>query len=1340
MLCVVFVAGTIVQSLTARQANSPELVLLPGATIEAEIAADSADVHAPKLDQRPGIHPVCSKSVAVPVETSGTYTIELHSWDFDPYLVLRDADGAVLAEDNDGWMNLHARIVRDLDAGRVYAVDVVGVRGEFGTFSLKLSQGSTSPTALAVQQADLHTGIEHLQRNLDDNIPKSEILASRAHRVGRVCIDQGRFREGEQWFRRAVAIREQVLGTEHADTATSANNVGAALARQGRHAESEEWYRRALTIRERVLGPEHADTATSVNHVGTALWRQGRYAESEEWYRRALAIREKVLGSEHADTAASVNNVGAALERLGRYAEAEERHRRALSIREKVLGVEHADTAISATNVGIALERQGRYDESEQWFRRALTIREKVLGLEHADTAWSVNFVGIALERQGRYAESEQWFRRALTIREKVLGPEHADTAMTVSNVGASLERQGRYTESEEWQRRALTIREKVLGPEHPDTAWNMNDVGVALLQQGRYAEAEEWCRRALAIREKVLGPEHAATASSVNSVGVALWRQGRYAEAEEWCRRAFAIREKVLGHEHRDTAWSVENVGVLLERQGRYAESEEWHRRAMALRANALGPEHAETTWSMNSVGTLLERQGRYAESEEWHRRALAIREKVLGLEHPDTAKGMNLIGATLERQGRYAEAKEWFRRALAIREKVLGQEHPDTSDSHALLARLAARQGRLDEARNESRISLRNQLDRAWTETFYTPSDLRLLGLGLLRSALFQSITLELGDASAIQGDTYACLTAWKGLAFRAERLSMSTRGRDADAIERLRVRARDLTSQLSVLAYSHDVQDAAQHRARIKSLQEDRRSVERQLFQALAVQPERERTDAAELGAILPTRAAIIDFIEFTPYRFARPDDPPADDGDWLPARMHAWLTRTGATQPVLVDLGSSSELERLVDGALAALAPALRGSGLRGVQPAGGAVVAKDAMKRLHEALWQPLQPHLKGINRLIICPDACLAELPFEALTSDDQTFLIERVDVAYEQDPVSLRELLESEPFSRNGSLDLLAVGDVDYGARAESAHEPLLAANAATSTRGVRTFSRRFEPLPETKLEVNGVADIVRSLDESVDQGDGASDESVRSGDTMVRSKDTSERANHTRASNSESVLLLTLSNATEEKFKSAASKKRLLHLATHGFYQRDGVTSLWAAAMEASKSHARQSLGIGVQPGVGGTRVMPSISPDAVAPGLLTGLALAGVNASAVEGRDDGVLTADEVARLDLSACDLAVLSACETALGQANPGEGLMSLRRAFLQAGARTVISTLWRVDDRATRELMGEFYRRLLVDKQPPGAALRGAKLHLLKNTEFKEPRYWAAFTLAGDWR
>lgn len=119
--------------------------------------------------------------------------------------------------------------------------------------------------------------------------------------------------------------------------------------------------------------------------------------------------------------------------------------------------------------------------------------------------------------------------------------------------------------------------------------------------------------------------------------------------------------------------------------------------------------------------------------------------------------------------------------------------------------------------------------------------------------------------------------------------------------------------------------------------------------------------------------------------------------------------------------------------------------------------------------------------------------------------------------------------------------------------------------------------------------------------------------------------------------------------------------------------------------------------------------------------------------------EGRDiDGYLQTQEVSELNLQA-DLVVLSACNSGLGKEVSGEGTMGLTRAFLHAGVPHVLSTLWSIEDEATRELMGHFYDAILEKRESPAIALREAQLHVLKDQRWSHPFYWGGFTLTGDW-
>jgi CHAT domain-containing protein len=165
---------------------------------------------------------------------------------------------------------------------------------------------------------------------------------------------------------------------------------------------------------------------------------------------------------------------------------------------------------------------------------------------------------------------------------------------------------------------------------------------------------------------------------------------------------------------------------------------------------------------------------------------------------------------------------------------------------------------------------------------------------------------------------------------------------------------------------------------------------------------------------------------------------------------------------------------------------------------------------------------------------------------------------------------------------------------------------------------------------------------------------------------------------------------------------------------------------------------------------------------------PGLLSGIALAGANQPLAAGGDDGILTALEVEQLDLSQLELAVLSACETGLGKSAGGEGVLGLQRAFQIAGARSTVTSLWKVDDAATQMLMTEFYRNLWHKRLGKLEALRQAQLWML-NHGSEQPQirrelaarglivfagdapvpadaprlptyFWAAFVLSGDWR
>jgi CHAT domain-containing protein len=208
--------------------------------------------------------------------------------------------------------------------------------------------------------------------------------------------------------------------------------------------------------------------------------------------------------------------------------------------------------------------------------------------------------------------------------------------------------------------------------------------------------------------------------------------------------------------------------------------------------------------------------------------------------------------------------------------------------------------------------------------------------------------------------------------------------------------------------------------------------------------------------------------------------------------------------------------------------------------------------------------------------------------------------------------------------------------------------------------------------------------------------------------------------------------VAVLTGNAADEHSVKAAAVGREVIHLATHGFFLSSGCGS----TLPGTRS-------------VGGlTTASPTAARNIGAenPLVLAGVAFAGANRRGARtgDEDDGILTAEEVAGLNLQGTHWVVLSACDTGVGQITAGEGVVGLRRAFAIAGARTVIMSLWSVQDQATQEWMRALYVGRLQKHLDTADAMREASLSVLRDRrahgQSTHPFYWAGFVAAGDWR
>jgi tetratricopeptide (TPR) repeat protein len=275
-----------------------------------------------------------------------------------------------------------------------------------------------------------------------------------------VGVDLVRHEEGLRWSRLAEVTlaslphANQTLMAKHLSSVASIHNS------MGSHEEAKTLHERALAIREQTLGPEHPNIATSLNNLAGVYSLKGAFDDATPLYERALAIREKTLGPEHPEVASSLNNLANVNGGKGAYDDAEALYERALSIREKSLGPEHPSVATTLSNLAHVYSARGAHEEAATLCERALAIYEATLGPEHPNVASSLSNLAIVHQATGAYDEAKAQHERALSIYERALGVEHPSVAIPLVGLAEIAFMQQRPEDAVRLAERVLTVHE----------------------------------------------------------------------------------------------------------------------------------------------------------------------------------------------------------------------------------------------------------------------------------------------------------------------------------------------------------------------------------------------------------------------------------------------------------------------------------------------------------------------------------------------------------------------------------------------------------------------------------------------------------------------------------------------------------------------------------------------------------------------------------------------------------------------------------------------------------------------------------------------------------------
>ena len=1066
------------------------------------------------------------------------------------------------------------------------------------------------------------------------------------------------------------------------------------------------------SLRPPVFADDAAD-ADALQKQTNELFNAGKFQQAFPLQQRILELRERTVGPEHLLVALSCQNLSYLCQKMRDFEKSKSFRKRQLAILEKQLGSQHPAIAQGFAEMAALDTEMGDYAEAERLYQRALEMFEKTSGLENLYVAGWMSRQGELYDKMGNFSKAEPILLRALAIAEKTAGPENVSTGNFVGAIAKIYRQHNEYAKAEKFFTRALAILEKNSGTDRLQ-AVICDSLMELYLVTGDNLKAVPFAQRALAIRERTLGPEYPDTAQSLKNLAMVYMAVDDSAKADALYERAQRILEKTLGPDHPNTLHCRQLRANGYALMGDDEKALALMQQVLTDCERVLGPEHNTTRTSVLSLEALYSGTGNYKMAEQLLQRALTGRTTLERAAYK--AQVLTEFAYLYSRMGDHAKAGPFYEQALAAGEECFGPEHLNTA------------------------YYLRNLAHHYLVVGDYAKVEPLLRRAMAIYEKLYGSEHLEI--AKTLNN------LAWYFLAEQKPDRALESREKEW----RIREKRRE-----QVFTFASERQQAS-----FVEMLRDR--IDENISQAAWEMPNNPAARRFALAVVLSTKGVILESIAQRQSGIVHSSNPELKNlhDQCLAANSvlsQALMTpapqgRLAAHLAYITDLEKQKEaLEEALGRASAAFATERQGrhvtvADVARAMPAGSVLVeftkyrpfkfeAKNNERRWGD--WNYIALVLRGGEK----PDAAdVALVPLGPVDKIETAIrywrkvfdvtLYRRAGVslpAFEPAPKELAELIwkpilpalgdcrkiyispDGElAFVNFGALpgrqpDRFAIEDFDISyvttgrdlmrSGTGQGNPPLLVGAPDYGTRWFQKDVLSF--LPGTLAEVNAIASLMKQ--------------------------------------SGENPTLLTGGQATEAAVK-AAKHPRILHLATHGFFFPD-VEWDWL-----TDQRSWSGFGDGGSGGAEKAQLWRQIKKEN--PMRRSGVALAGANetlrGNRESGENDGILTAEKVAGMDLWGTQLVVISACESGLGKSRGGEGVFGLRRAFVLAGAQNLVMTLWPVNDEKTSDLMGIFYQHLQTEGTPQRALLGAQREWIAKERSSgrkPHPCFWAAFVASG---
>jgi CHAT domain-containing protein len=496
-------------------------------------------------------------------------TIEMASSDIDTYLILLDANGIKIAE-NDDSTGTNSRITINLPSTSTYTLLANSYEAsEMGNYSLSLRAATSTELARAELLVDSHrllqagiyqyqtgqfqTALQSLQQALEiyqeigDQTGESTVL----NNIGTIYDKIGQYPEALEYYQQSL-VRVREMGDRPREGVTL-NNIGTVYRNLGRYSAALNYHQQSLEIAREV--GYRASEGSALNNIGLVYHSLGQYPTALDYYQQSLVILREV-GDQTSESSA-LNNIGLVYQNIGQYPVALDYYQQSL-ISAREVGDRAGESRIR-NNIGTIYRYLGQYPVALDYYQQAIVIVREIG--DQASEGTILHNIGGIYDDLGQYTAALNHYQQALDFHREV--GNRAGEGVTLSNIGVAYDNLEQHTTALDYYQQSLAIHREVGNPAVESTT--LNNVGGAYNSLGQYPSALTYYQQALTIAREV--GDRATEGSILNNIGVTFLATSQYESAEETLLQALSVLESIRASELTD----VQKVSIFETQVGTY-------------------------------------------------------------------------------------------------------------------------------------------------------------------------------------------------------------------------------------------------------------------------------------------------------------------------------------------------------------------------------------------------------------------------------------------------------------------------------------------------------------------------------------------------------------------------------------------------------------------------------------------------------------------------------------------------------------------------------------------------------------------------------------------------